>query len=93
MLPPSIADRLKNGQSVIADRVADVGVLFADAAGFMPLSETIPPDRITGSDGTRLQAEMIRFPGVKLRVGLDVGPVVADVIGAANSSTTLGATP
>lgn len=43
VLPASIAERLKSGESVIADRVADVGVLFADVAGFTPLSATMPP--------------------------------------------------
>src|SRR6266511_1087392 len=41
VLPSSVAERLKSGESVIADRVADVGVLFADIARFTPLSETM----------------------------------------------------
>jgi guanylate cyclase len=33
VLPASIAERLKGGESVIADRVLEVGVLFARSAG------------------------------------------------------------
>ena len=34
ILPKSIADRLQNGQSIIADSFSDVSVLFADLVGF-----------------------------------------------------------
>lgn len=36
ILPPSIAERLKNNEAVIADRHPDVTVLFADIVGFTP---------------------------------------------------------
>jgi adenylate cyclase len=127
VLPPSIAQRLKDGESVIADRVPDVGVLFADIARFTPLSETMPPEdlvRLLGEMFTafdelaeRFGLEKIKTIGdaymvasglleprpshldelaqmalsmreamdaysmLELRIGLDVGPVVAGVIG------------
>ena len=127
VLPAPIAERLKNGQAVIADRVPDVGVLFADVAGFTPLSEAMPPERLvrlldgifTAFDelaethgvekiktigdaymvasglldsrpshidslarmALEMQDEIVRFPSIELRIGLDVGPVVAGVIG------------
>jgi adenylate cyclase len=46
VLPEPIAERLKSGESPIADRASDVGVLFADIAGFTPLAETMPPDEL-----------------------------------------------
>lgn len=42
-LPDSIAVRLKQGESSIADRHAQVAVLFADLAGFTPLSASHDP--------------------------------------------------
>jgi adenylate cyclase len=42
VLPAPIAERLKGGESLIADGAADVGVLFADIAGFTPMSEAMP---------------------------------------------------
>jgi len=41
ILPESIAKRLKNGESLIADDFDDSTVLFADLAGFTKISSTI----------------------------------------------------
>jgi class 3 adenylate cyclase len=46
ILPGPIADRLKNGESVIADHFADVTVLFADIVGFTGLSNGKPPTEV-----------------------------------------------
>lgn len=46
ILPEPIADRLKAGESTIADRVEGVTVLFADLVGFTPLSAGMGPDRV-----------------------------------------------
>ncbi len=45
-LPDVIADRLKSGASSIADRHDQVAVLFADLAGFTPLSASHEPEII-----------------------------------------------
>jgi guanylate cyclase len=127
VLPEPIAERLKSGESPIADRASDVGVLFADIAGFTPLAETMPPDELVrllddiftrfdhlvaghrvekiktigdaymaasgllGEDAggvedlaalaLDMQEVMRDKPPLALRIGIDVGPVVAGVIG------------
>ncbi|PSM32015.1 adenylate/guanylate cyclase domain-containing protein [Haliangium sp. UPWRP_2] len=45
-LPDPIAERLKQGEVAIADRHAQVAVLFADLAGFTPLSASHPPETL-----------------------------------------------
>jgi adenylate cyclase len=127
VLPEPIAERLKSGESPIADRASDVGVLFADIAGFTPLAETMPPDELVrllddiftrfdhlvaghrvekiktigdaymaasgllGEDAggvedlaalaLDMQEVMRDKPPLALRIGIDVGPVVAGVFG------------
>jgi len=46
ILPPAIADRLKAGERLIADRYDDATVLFADLVGFTPLSGTLSPEQL-----------------------------------------------
>src|SRR5207247_7286623 len=41
VLPAPIAERLKAGESLIADGAPEVGVLFADIADFTPMSEAM----------------------------------------------------
>jgi class 3 adenylate cyclase len=43
VLPPTIATRLKQSNAVIADCFTDASVLFADIAGFTPLSQSLTP--------------------------------------------------
>jgi adenylate cyclase len=45
-LPEPIAERLKAGESVIADGVQEAGVLFADIAGFTPMAAAMEPAEI-----------------------------------------------
>ncbi|MCC6903892.1 MAG: adenylate/guanylate cyclase domain-containing protein [Polyangiaceae bacterium] len=46
VLPDRIAERLKDGPVVVADRFEGVTVLFADLVGFTPLSTTLAPERV-----------------------------------------------
>jgi len=46
VLPASIAERLKNSDSAIADRMEHVSILFADVVGFTPLSASLSPERL-----------------------------------------------
>jgi class 3 adenylate cyclase len=46
ILPPSIAERLRGGETVIADRFDDMAVLFADIVGFTELSARLTPNEV-----------------------------------------------
>jgi class 3 adenylate cyclase len=46
ILPPSIADRLRGGETVIADRFDEMTVLFADCVGFTELSSYLSPAEV-----------------------------------------------
>ena len=46
VLPAPIAQRLRAGEKVIADRHEDVSLLFADIVGFTQLSAGLPPERV-----------------------------------------------
>ncbi len=128
VLPERIAERLKSGESLIADARPDVGVLFADIAGFTPMVEGMAPhevvrlldgifstfDGLAAAHGLekiktigdaymvasglldsdpshpKRLAEMAlamrdeierRGGALALRIGIDIGPVVAGVIG------------
>jgi len=43
ILPAEIADRLKQGEGLIADKFDDMSVLFADVVGFTPMSQNMSP--------------------------------------------------
>ena len=45
ILPGPIAERLKQGESMIADHFSDVTVLFADIVDFTPISSKLTPER------------------------------------------------
>ncbi len=46
ILPEPVAERLKMGESPIADRIDDVTVLFADLVGSTPLAEKVSADAL-----------------------------------------------
>jgi len=46
ILPASIAERLRQGEGVIADRVEEMTVLFADIVGFSQLSMQLRPSEL-----------------------------------------------
>ena len=46
ILPQSIVNRIRNGETTIADRVAEATILFCDVVGFTMLSQKLAPDRM-----------------------------------------------
>ena len=46
ILPPKIAQRLKVGEKIIADKFDSVTVMFADIVGFTKMSARIPPEHL-----------------------------------------------
>ncbi|MDW8220559.1 MAG: adenylate/guanylate cyclase domain-containing protein, partial [Bacteroidota bacterium] len=46
ILPPQIAERLKSGEKIIADKFDSATVMFADIVGFTKLSAQIPPEHL-----------------------------------------------
>jgi class 3 adenylate cyclase len=46
VLPRSIAERLRGGETVIADQFDDMAVLFADVVGFTELSSRLTPNDV-----------------------------------------------
>ena len=46
ILPEAIADRLRGGETLIADRFDDVTLLFADIVGFTAMSSTMSPNEL-----------------------------------------------
>ena len=54
-----IAERLKDGHRVIADRLSEVTVLFADLKGFSGLSTRVPPDQLVSRLDRPVARELI----------------------------------
>jgi class 3 adenylate cyclase len=46
VLPRDIAARLKSGEKIIADHYPSVSILFADLAGFTPLTNVLSPNEM-----------------------------------------------
>ncbi len=46
ILPEPIAQRLRSGEKVIADRHEDLSLFFADIVGFTQMSGHLPPERV-----------------------------------------------
>jgi class 3 adenylate cyclase len=67
ILPRTIIDRLRQGETVIADRVDDATILFADLVDFTSLAARFPPERTVELLGG-LFAE---FDGLAARLGLE----------------------
>src|SRR5690606_16360812 len=46
ILPRSIAEQLKQNPGVIAERIPEASILFADIVGFTPFSRNLPPEDV-----------------------------------------------
>jgi class 3 adenylate cyclase len=80
ILPKSIADRLKQGETTIADGFKEVSILFADLAGFTGLSTRVPPDEIVAI----LNRIFSAFDDLAERYGLEKIKTIGDCYMAAS---------
>jgi len=67
ILPAPIANRLKDGEKVIADQFDEATVLFVDIANFTPLASTIPPVELVGM----LNGIFSKFDSIVEKYGLE----------------------
>lgn len=74
ILPAKIAEQLKKQQGVIAERFDDVSVLFADIAGFTPLSARLSPAEIVDM----LNNVFSVFDGLVEKYGLEKIKTIGD---------------
>ena len=74
ILPAPIADRLKRGTSIIAERHDSVSVLFADIAGFTSLSGGMPPEPLV----EMLNDLFTRFDDLARRHGVEKIKTIGD---------------
>jgi len=74
ILPESIAERLKNGESLIADDFEDSTVLFADLAGFTKLSSTISATDVV----MQLNSIFSLFDGMLIKYSLEKIKTIGD---------------
>jgi class 3 adenylate cyclase len=74
VLPPSIAARLKTGETGIAEHFDSVTVLFADIVGFTPLSAHLSAERIVAT----LNGIFSRFDELTSRYGLEKIKTIGD---------------
>lgn len=74
ILPPAIAERLKNNEAVIADRHPTVTVLFADIVGFTPWAAKTPAEALVA----RLNRIFSRFDDISADYGLEKIKTIGD---------------
>jgi adenylate cyclase len=74
VLPPPIAERLKQHEAVIADRFDAVSVLFADIVGFTPLSAGMSADELVAI----LDGLFARLDEMTQRLGLEKIRTIGD---------------
>jgi class 3 adenylate cyclase/CheY-like chemotaxis protein len=74
ILPESIAKRLKNGESPIADDFEEATVLFADLAGFTKLSSTISATDVV----MQLNSIFSLFDGLLIKYSLEKIKTIGD---------------
>jgi class 3 adenylate cyclase len=86
ILPPSIADRLQHGESMIADRFEEMAVMFADVVDFTPFSADRPPAEVVGV----LNEVFTIFDRLADRYGLEKIKTIGDAYMVAGGITPQG---
>ena len=74
ILPKSIAERLKNSTELIADRVPEVSIVFADLVGFTEISRKMDAEQLVGM----LNEIFLGFDRAAKRLGLEKIKTIGD---------------
>jgi adenylate cyclase len=74
ILPKSIAERLKNSTELIADRVPEVSIIFADLVGFTEISRKMDAGQLVGM----LNEIFLGFDRAARRLGLEKIKTIGD---------------
>ncbi|HJU15986.1 MAG TPA: adenylate/guanylate cyclase domain-containing protein [Stellaceae bacterium] len=74
ILPKTIVMRMRNGERVIADRIAEATILFSDLVGFTELAARLSPERIIELLGFLFS----RFDALAARHGLEKIKTIGD---------------
>ena len=74
ILPQSIADRLRSGETVIADRFEEMTILFADVVDFTRLSARLTPEQLVQT----LNRVFTAFDHLAERYGLEKIKTIGD---------------
>jgi class 3 adenylate cyclase/CHASE3 domain sensor protein len=73
-LPRPIVARLRGGEQLIADRVAEATILFSDLAGFTQLSDHLAPEEVLDV----LDVLFSRYDAIAARLGLEKIKTIGD---------------
>jgi class 3 adenylate cyclase len=73
-LPRPIVQRIRGGEQLIADRVAETTILFSDIAGFTQLSDHLDPQEVLDV----LDILFSRYDGIAERLGLEKIKTIGD---------------
>ncbi|MGH7040192.1 MAG: adenylate/guanylate cyclase domain-containing protein [Stellaceae bacterium] len=74
ILPQTIIARMRNGERIIADRIAEATILFSDLVGFTELAARLPPERTV----ELLELLFSRFDTLAARHGLEKIKTIGD---------------
>ena len=74
ILPRTIVERMRRGETVIADRIPEATVLFSDLADFTALSARLPPEEIVRLLGLLFS----QFDDLAIRHGIEAIKTIGD---------------
>jgi class 3 adenylate cyclase len=74
ILPRSIVERMRRGEAVIADRIAEATILFSDLVDFTAVSANLAPEETV----TLLGLLFSRFDSLAIRHGLETIKTIGD---------------
>jgi len=74
ILPRTIIERLRQGETVIADRIADATILFSDLVDFTALAAKLAPEQMVDLLGSLFS----RFDAIAERLGLEKIKTIGD---------------